>query len=279
MITEQFDKLSFRLSKIITRDYSTSFSLGIYMLDKKFHPAIYAIYGFVRLADEIVDTFHDHDKAALLQKFTEETYEAIDKKISTNPVLQAFQITVNQYRIDRALIEAFLHSMKLDLSKQYYDASGYDEYIYGSAEVVGLMCLKVFCEGDEKRYNDLVAPARKLGAAFQKVNFLRDMKSDYAERGRVYFPGVDFSSFTDSDKLAIEKDIDNDFQQAYDGILQLPDGARLGVLTAFIYYKALFKKICMLPASKIRTERIRVPNSGKMVLLAKTWFKYHLKMI
>lgn len=279
MITEQFDQLSLKLSKIITRDYSTSFSIGIYMLDKKFHPSIYAIYGFVRLADEIVDTFHTYDKAGLLEKFSLETFEAIEKKISTNPVLHSFQLVVNKYNIDRELIEAFLYSMKLDLSKQYYDENGYNEYIYGSAEVVGLMCLKVFCEGDEKKYASLVSPARKLGAAFQKVNFLRDMSSDFVERGRVYFPGVDFEHFTDADKLMIEKDINQDFEEAYQGILNLPEGGKLGVLTAYIYYKALFKKITLLPASKILSERIRVANSGKMVLLAKTWVRYHLKMI
>lgn len=279
MITEQFDKLSFKLSKIITRDYSTSFSIGIHMLHKRLHPAIYAIYGFVRLADEIVDTFHDHDKATLLDKFTAETYDAIERKISTNPVLNAFQIVVNEYKIEKELIDAFLHSMRLDLSEHQYDESGYQEYIYGSAEVVGLMCLRVFCEGNEALYNKLLLPAKKLGAAFQKVNFLRDMKSDYKERGRVYFPGVDFDRFTDEDKAMIEKDIEQDFNDSYEGIKNLPESARLGVLTAYIYYKALFKKITLLPASKVRTERIRVPNSGKMVLLAKTWFRYHLRLI
>jgi 15-cis-phytoene synthase len=279
MITDQFDRLSFRFSRIITLDYSTSFSMGISMLHKRFHQPVYAIYGYVRLADEIVDTFNHPDTETVFKNFSKETFLAIEQKFSTNPVLQAFQIVVNQFSIDMDLIEGFLKSMEMDLKKQAYDCDSYNEYIYGSAEVVGLMCLKVFCEGDERLFQSLRSSARKLGSAFQKVNFLRDMKSDYAERGRVYFPGIDFYRFTEDDKHTIESDIESEFKQAYSGIMGLPEGAKFGVLTAFIYYRALFQKIRMLPAAKIHTERIRVANSGKLLLLAKTWFRYHLNLL
>lgn len=276
---ELFDQTTLECSKLITQRYSTSFTLGIKTLDKKYHLPIYAIYGFVRYADEIVDTFHDHDRNALLKRFKKETYSAIDEKISLNPVLHAFQMIVNQYQIDKQLIEAFLVSMEMDLSNKHYDQTGYETYIYGSAEVVGLMCLCVFCEGDRKEYEELLPAAKRLGAAFQKVNFLRDIKSDYDDRGRVYFPNVDFNNFNESDKLAIENDIQEDFDAALIGIKKLPEGAKLGVYLAYIYYLQLFKKIKNLPPKKIQLERIRIPDFRKMILLAETYFKHQFRVI
>lgn len=271
-----FNQTSYKCSQIITRQYSTSFTLGIRTLDKKFHYPIYAIYGFVRLADEIVDTFHNHNKADLLQAFKADTYKAIQKGISLNPVLHAFQLVVRQYQIDLEYIEVFLKSMEMDLQQQQYCRELYDEYIYGSAEVVGLMCLCVFCEGDQALFQRLQAAARRLGAAFQKVNFLRDMKSDYQERGRVYFPKVDFATFDNNCKLAIEQDIARDFKAAYQGILQLPKGARMGVYLAYVYYLKLFKKIQLIPAARILSERVRVPDNTKLVLLISSYLRYRL---
>ncbi|MCS5490930.1 phytoene/squalene synthase family protein [Algoriphagus limi] len=267
-----FDQTTLECSRLITQRYSTSFTLGIKTLDKKFHLPIYAIYGFVRYADEIVDTFHDQDKAGLLERFKADTYEAIEKKISLNPVLHAFQLIVNQYQIGLDLIEAFLHSMEMDLDFKTYNDSRYNEYIYGSAEVVGLMCLKVFCGEDTAQYERLKEPACKLGAAFQKVNFLRDLKSDYEERGRVYFPGVDFQLFNRSVKEEIEKDIQKDFDDALVGIEALPEGAKLGVKVAYLYYQKLFDKIKGLPAETITQRRIRIPNTKKLSLLVGTYF-------
>lgn len=266
-----YTQTSYKISKTITRDYSTSFSLGIHMLDRKFHAAIYAIYGFVRLADEIVDTFHEHDKKTLLSRFREDTYRALEEGLSTNMVLHAFQDVVNKHRIDHAYIDAFLHSMEMDLDPVLYTDAKYNEYIYGSAEVVGLMCLRVFCQQEDSLFSRLTPPARKLGAAFQKVNFLRDLKSDFEERGRVYFPGVDFKTFNNSDKVAIEADILADFNASLEGIRNLPDGSKLGVQVAYNYYLELFKKISALPAERLQHERIRIPNGRKMALLAKTW--------
>jgi len=274
-----YDTTTLKCSKLITQHYSTSFSLGIKTLGKKYQLPIYAIYGFVRYADEIVDTFHDHDKGKLLDRFQEDTYSAIESKISLNPVLHSFQMVVNQYNIDKEMIEAFLHSMRMDLSSQDYDDALYKEYIYGSAEVVGLMCLKVFCEGDEKKYVELKPAARSLGAAFQKVNFLRDIKSDFDERGRVYFPEVDFHNFCPTQKKKIEADIQNDFQLALQGIKNLPTGARPGVYLAYIYYLQLFKKLKNLPPSRVLKERIRVPDSIKLILLGKTLLLNRINMI
>jgi phytoene/squalene synthetase len=221
------------------------------------------------VADEIVDTFHGYDKQKLLDDFKRETWEAIRNGISTNPVLHAFQLTVNKFKIEDELIEAFLYSMTLDLEKKDYDEAFYNKYIYGSAEVVGLMCLRVFCEGDSKLYDELVPPARKLGAAFQKVNFLRDLKSDFQERGRVYFPGVDFTDFSEEQKRAIEADIQQDFDDAYQGIMRLPKGVREGVYAAYVYYLELLRRIQKEPASKVMQMRIRVPDWLKAILLAK----------
>lgn len=264
-------------SKVITQNYSTSFTLGIKTLNKRYHPSIYSIYGFVRYADEIVDTFHNYDKRILLEKFRADTYEAIESGISLNPVLQAFQLVVNEYHIERELIDAFLYSMEMDLDDRVYSQDLYEKYIYGSAEVVGLMCLRVFCAGDAKEYDRLKAPAQSLGKAFQKVNFLRDMKSDHEERGRVYFPGVDFAAFDQAAKLKIEADIQADFDHAYTGIVELPEGARRGVYLAYRYYLKLFTKIIKLPASRILKERIRVPDKQKLMILIRTYLQGQLK--
>ncbi|RPA67067.1 phytoene/squalene synthase family protein [Cyclobacteriaceae bacterium YHN15] len=267
-----FDQTTLECSRLITQRYSTSFTLGIKTLDKKYHLPIYAIYGFVRYADEIVDTFHEKDKKYLLDLFKKDTYEAIENRISLNPVLHAFQLIVNQYHIDLDLIEAFLKSMEMDLDFKIYNDSKYHEYIYGSAEVVGLMCLKVFVEGDLEKYNSLKDPACKLGSAFQKVNFLRDIKSDFEERGRVYFPGVDFNNFDKPAKQLIEEDIQKDFDDALDGIKRLPVGAKMGVKVAYLYYQKLFDKIKGLSPEIITQERIRIPNSRKFSLLIGTYF-------
>jgi 15-cis-phytoene synthase len=271
-----FDKTTLECSKLITQRYSTSFTLGIKTLDKKFHLPIYAVYGFVRYADEIVDTFHEKDKKALLERFKNDAYQAIEEKISLNPVLHAFQLIVNQYNITKDLIEAFLKSMEMDLDFKTYNDSRYHEYIYGSAEVVGLMCLKVFCEGNNELYESLKSPACKLGAAFQKVNFLRDIKSDFEERGRVYFPGVDFNSFDKTTKQLIEEDIQKDFDEALDGIRRLPMGAKMGVKVAYLYYQKLFDKIKGLPPETITHQRVRIPNSRKLSLLLGTYFETKL---
>jgi phytoene/squalene synthetase len=228
---------------------------------------IYGIYGFVRLADEIVDTFHEFDKEALLRSFKEDTYEAIVKRISLNPVLNAFQLVVNQYAIEKELIDAFLSSMEMDLLENTYNRETYKKYIYGSAEAVGLMCLRVFVDGDNELYNELKEKAQRLGSAFQKVNFLRDLQSDFKERGRTYFPGIDFNQFHKNEKEAIEKDIEADFIEAYKGITQLPKGSRKGVYLAYVYYLKLFLKIKKLPASKILKHRIRIPDITKLAIL------------
>lgn len=254
-------------SRLITNRYSTSFSMGIRVFHKRFRSPIYAVYGFVRFADEIVDTFHDYPKATLLKRFREDTYKALEERISLNPVLHAFQETVHRYKIERELIDAFLDSMEMDLFFDRYEDSLYKKYIYGSAEVVGLMCLRVFCEGDEEAYHQLRPSACSLGSAFQKINFLRDMKSDYKDRGRVYFPGVDYINFTKEDKVNIEIDIKKDFDDAFIGIRQLPKGCRLGVYLAYVYYTNLFDKIKNAPVRRVTEERIRVPDRKKVYLL------------
>ncbi|WP_235297459.1 phytoene/squalene synthase family protein [Portibacter marinus] len=265
-------------SQLITKRYSTSFSMGILAFDKKFRGPIYNIYGFVRFADEIVDTFHEHDKKALLDRFKEDTYRAIEEKLSLNPVLHAFQKVVHEYDIELPLIEAFLKSMEMDLYKSDYGEEGYKEYIYGSAEVVGLMCLKVFCNNDKELYDGLVAPARSLGAAFQKINFLRDMKSDYDERGRVYFPGIDFINFDNAQKEAIEADIKKDFDDAYRGIVRLPKEVRFGVHVAYVYYLNLFKKIKKTNAMMVKRKRIRVNDGKKMILFINSAVRHRLNL-
>lgn len=274
-----YTKTTLECSKIITEHYSTSFTLGIKTLDKRFHLPIYAIYGFVRYADEIVDTFEGYDKKTLLSRFKSDTYVAIEEGVSLNPVLHSFQLIVNKYKIDHELIEAFLHSMEMDLYYADYNQEGYEAYIYGSAEVVGLMCLRIFCEGNLAEYDRLKDDAKRLGSAFQKVNFLRDIKSDFQERGRTYFPDVDFTNFTLEDKKAIENDIQCDFDAALRGILELPKGAKGGVYLAYKYYLRLFDKIKNCPASRIQNERIRVPDYQKITLLASTYFQMRLNVL
>jgi phytoene synthase len=274
-----FDETCFECSKLITTKYSTSFSMGINAFDKRFRYPVYAIYGFVRYADEIVDTFYDHDQRELIDEFKVETFKAIDRGISTNPVLQSFQQVVNQYNIEKELIEAFLVSMKMDLDKTAYDDAGYKTYIYGSAEVIGLMCLRIFCDNDNVLYDQLVPKAMSLGSAFQKINFLRDIKSDFEDRGRTYFPEVDFNNFSEADKRLIEADIKNDFDDALIGIKLLPKGSRLGVYVAYIYYLQLFKKIRATAACTIMEKRIRVSDSHKMSLYFKALMHQKLNVI
>lgn len=274
-----YNQVCDQCSQLITNRYSTSFSMGIRVFDKKFRSPIYAVYGFVRFADEIVDTFHDYPKAELLDEFRADTYKAIKNGISLNPVLHSFQKVVHQYQIEMELIDAFLDSMEMDLHFSTYEDSLYKKYIYGSAEVVGLMCLRVFCEGDDEKYQKLKAPACSLGSAFQKINFLRDMKSDFNERGRVYFPGVDFTRFTREDKVMIEADIKKDFDDAYAGIVKLPKGARFGVYLAYVYYTNLFKKIKHAPVTKVKEERIRVNDRRKVMLLFSSALRNSLNLL
>lgn len=274
-----FDELSYESSKITTKRYSTSFSLGIRFLNSNIHEPIYAIYGFVRFADEIVDSFHGYDKEKLLNDFKKQTFEAIETGISLNPILNSFQHTVNKYQIPHDLIHTFLNSMEMDLNKQVYDRSKYEEYILGSAEVVGLMCLKIFVNGDEKMYLKLKFEAMKLGSAFQKINFLRDLKDDFKELGRSYFPNVDMTFFNDQVKKDIEKDIAKDFKLGLDGIKKLPKNARFGVYVAYIYYHNLFLKIQAKPAATILKERVRIPNNKKISLLFFSFIKHNLNWI
>lgn len=274
-----YNETCFECSKIITHKYSTSFSKGIKTFAKRFRYPIYAVYGFVRYADEIVDTFHGFDKELLIGEFRKVTFEAIERKISLNPVLQSFQEVVNTYQIDLHLIDAFLKSMEMDLDKTAYNEDGYKAYIYGSAEVIGLMCLKIFCEHDVDLYHKLVPKAQSLGAAFQKINFLRDIKADFEERGRTYFPSVDFTRFNSEEKKLIETDIKKDFDDALEGILQLPEGAQLGVYVAYIYYLELFKKIKETPAEVIMQKRIRVSDSQKLFLYFQACLQQKLKVI
>ena len=273
-----YNQTCLECSSLITRRYSTSFSMGIRVFDKKYRAPIYAIYGFVRFADEIVDTFHDFPKKELLDKFRNDTYEAIELGISLNPVLHSFQNVVNKYNIERDLIDAFLDSMEMDLNLNAYEDNLYQKYIYGSAEVVGLMCLRVFVNGEDQLYHHLYPSARSLGSAFQKINFLRDIKSDFDERGRVYFPGVDFRSFNLRDKLQIESDIKKDFDDALIGITQLPQGVRFGVYLAYKYYTKLFQKIKSASPSKVKEERIRVNDSRKVVLLFSSAFRLRFNL-
>lgn len=274
-----FDEVSAASSKLTTRRYSTSFSLGIYCLNKSIHAPIYNIYGFVRLADEIVDSFHDYDKALLLAEFKEETYKAIERGISLNPILNSFQDVVRKYHIEKELIDCFLKSMEIDLHIQEHSTESYKNYILGSAEVVGLMCLRVFTNGDENSYQRLKPSAMKLGAAFQKINFLRDIRDDYKSLGRVYFPNVDMTKFGQKEKAEIEKDIESDFIAALEGIRQLPLTARFGVYVAYVYYYALFTKIKRTSSRHIADERIRISNYHKLGLLAQSYFKHSLRML
>jgi phytoene/squalene synthetase len=274
-----FHEVSQDCSRITTEKYSTSFSSAIRLLHKDLRTPICNIYGFVRFADEIVDTFHGFDKALLFEEFKKATYDAIERGISLNPILHSFQMTVNQYKIDHALIDAFLYSMELDLGKHTYDRAGYETYIYGSAEVVGLMCLYIFCDGNQAQYEALKPAAKSLGSAFQKVNFLRDVKADFEGLDRMYFPDCDFANFTHADKLAIEQDIQKDFDEAYAGILNLPIKARFGVYVAYKYYLSLFKKIQRLEAAHILESRVRIPDYGKAFILAKAGIRSQLNIL
>ncbi|AXT60587.1 phytoene/squalene synthase family protein [Aquimarina sp. AD10] len=275
-----FDTVSYSCSKIVTNSYSTSFSLASKMLSDSIRQDIYNIYGFVRFADEIVDTFHDYNKETLFNDFEKEMYKAIENKISLNPILNSFQKTVHQYNIPAELYEAFMKSMRLDLHKNdYLTEKEYKDYIYGSADVVGLMCLKVFVKGDNQRYNDLKQSAMHLGSAFQKVNFLRDLKADYEDLNRTYFPNANLNQLDESSKQKIIKEIEEDFERGLSGILKLPVEAKFGVYTAFIYYKKLLNKLKKTPSLEIKNTRIRVPNYQKFGLLAKSYFDYRLNLI
>ncbi len=269
-----YDELSIKISKQTTQKYSTSFSLGIKLLDSEIRNSIYGIYGFVRLADEIVDSFHGFPQKEMLEKLKVDVYHSIENKISTNPILHAFQLVVNSYKIPTELIEQFLISMEMDLDPLDYDKETYDRYILGSAEVVGLMCLIVFLQGDQEKYAQLKPFAMKLGSAFQKVNFLRDLKDDYSTLGRTYFPEIDIANFNNTVKSEIEKDIEIDFNLGFEGIKLLPVKTRLGVYIAFIFYKGLFKKIKKLDAEDLLEGRVRIPNAIKFGLIFKGYVQH-----
>lgn len=271
-----FDELSYKVSETVTQKYSTSFSLGILALKASIRPAIYAIYGYVRLADEIVDSFHDYDKARLLRRFKTETWNALEEGISLNPILQSFQETVTRFDIDRSLIEQFLHSMEMDLQQINYNSDLYKEYILGSAEVVGLMCLHVFVEGNKEAFNKLKPYAMKLGSAFQKVNFLRDLKEDYQALGRTYFPNIQMNILSNEIKREIEHEIEAEFDEALKGIRKLPIQSKFGVYLAYKYYRSLFKKIKNTPAEKIMQQRIRIPNTEKLSLAMRSYLRYKI---
>ncbi|MBA4241483.1 MAG: phytoene synthase [Sphingobacteriaceae bacterium] len=274
-----FDSVSIKTSKMVTNSYSTSFSLGIKFLHKDFQDPIYSIYGFVRFADEIVDSFHDYNKKELLAEFKLETYRAIERGISLNPVLNSFQKVINDYNVDHKLIDTFLKSMEMDLENKSYDAEGYKEYILGSAEVVGLMCLRVFVKGNQKMYDDLTPYAMALGSAFQKINFLRDLHADYLGMGRVYFPNVELKELCPKTKAALEDDIELDFNKGLEGIKMLPKDSRFGVYVAYIYYRKLFNKIKSLKPERILEERIRIPNSQKVALFASSYVRHSLNLL
>jgi len=275
-----FDEVSFACSKNVTKKYSTSFSLAVYMLSPKIREAIYSIYAFVRFADEIVDSFHDYDKESLLNEFEASYYKAYAQNISLNPILNCFQHTVKKYHITDDLIQSFLKSMRADLNKETYETvEEYHNYIYGSADVVGLMCLKVFVNGDDEKYESLKFSAMKLGSAFQKVNFLRDLKDDYELLHRSYFPGVNLKELGVTEKEAIIAEIEADFKEAFSGIKQLPLEAKFGVYTAYVYYKRLLKKLSSTPSGEILNTRIRVSNPVKISLLAKSFVVYKLNLL
>ena len=276
---ELYDKVSIKCSRITTRSYSTSFSLGIYCLNKGLRDPIYSIYGFVRFADEIVDTFHEYNKQELFDRFKEDTYRAIEEKISLNPILNSFQATVNHFSIEKELIDLFLRSMEMDLTEKNHDPDSFKEYILGSAEVVGLMCLRVFCNGNQEQYQKLKPHAMSLGSAFQKINFLRDLNADFVGMGRTYFPGLELDRFDDYNKKLIEANIEKDFHDAFVGIRQLPRTSRFGVYVAYVYYLALFKKIKNTPSEKVLQSRIRIHNRQKAGLLAYSFLKHQFNML
>lgn len=274
-----FDKISANCSKDVTKTYSTSFSFGIYFLNKKFHKPIYGIYGWVRLADEIVDSFHNYDKTLLMQRLRADTMQAIEDKISLNPILNQFQYAVHKYNIDWYLIDTFLKSMEMDILQKEHNEASYKQYILGSAEVVGLMCLSIFVEGDNALYEKLKPFAMSLGSAFQKVNFLRDLKDDYNILGRTYFPGVNFNAFSCKEKARIQTEIDAEFEHALMGIKMLPKASKGGVYLAYYYYKKLFLRIKETPAEKIMTARIRIPDINKIGLMFNSLIRNQLNLL
>jgi phytoene synthase len=274
-----FDKISFDCSRNVTKSYSTSFSVAVKMLAPGIRQDIYNIYGFVRFADEIVDTFHDYNKEELFEMFEKDLENALQNKISLNPVLNSFQHTVHKYHIPQAMIDSFMGSMKLDLKKTAYNLDEYNEYIYGSADVVGLMCLKVFVNGDDKKFSELEQAAMRLGSAFQKVNFLRDLKTDYDDLNRSYFPNTDLSQLDEISKQAIIREIEDDFDAGFHGIVKLPLEAKFGVYTAYVYYKKLLSKLKNTPSIEIKNTRIRVPDYQKFGLLAKCYVNYRLNLL
>ena len=274
-----FDRLSAACSRLTTHTYSTSFSFAVLFLHKKFRAPVYGIYGFVRFADEIVDSFHGYDKEQLLQQFRSDTFKAISHGISLNPVLNSFQEVVNKYDIDHNLIHTFLDSMEMDLRLAGHNRKSLKQYVLGSAEVVGLMCLKVFCNGDKDKYDDLRDPAMRLGSAFQKVNFLRDLKMDYTDLNRSYFPDLIPEQLNSVQKQAIEQEIDAEFKSALPGIRQLPKGSRLGVYLAYVYYRSLFRKIRSVPPSRIMEARIRISNQRKIALIVRSYIRYRLNYL
>jgi phytoene/squalene synthetase len=274
-----FDEVSVKCSRITTKSYSTSFSLGIRFLAPDLRDPIYSIYGFVRFADEIVDTFHEYDKLELLTRFRKETYKAIEEGISLNPILNSFQHVVSAYGIEHECIDTFLHSMEMDLYKDSYTEAEYDRYILGSAEVVGLMCLSVFLRGDTDRYQELKPYAMKLGAAFQKINFLRDLHADYQTLGRTYFPGIDLAAFGEDERKSIEADIEKDFAMGYEGIKMLPKDARFGVFVAYVYYYKLFNKIKNRPTEDILSRRIRISNKRKFALFFSSYLRHSFNLL
>ena len=272
-----YHKTAFKISRVVTHSYSTSFSLGIRVFAPSYRDAIYGIYGYVRLADEIVDSFHNYEKKLLLDDFRRETFDAIKRGISTNPVINSFQLAVNKYDIDLKYVEDFLNSMEMDLSNNYYDQRVYDDYIYGSAEVVGLMCLKVFCYGHPGLFEELLESAKSLGSAFQKVNFLRDIKSDLSERGRIYLPGINKEiNITNANKQKLEEDIVAEFESALKGVKRLPAGVKLGVYSAYLYYLGLFNKIRKSDIEILLRKRVRISNFSKIMLLLKSWFEVRI---
>ncbi len=274
-----YDEYAFKASKHVTKTYSTSFYAGVRFLDKSIRNDVHAIYGFVRLADEIVDSFHDFPKQQLLDEFRADTYKAIEKQISLNPVLHAFQMAVNKYNIDRSLIDQFLHSMEMDLNPLEYNQTSFEEYILGSAEVVGLMCLKIFVYGDQKKYDELKPYAMKLGSAFQKINFLRDLKDDVEGLGRIYFPDLTDAGITLEDKLAIEADIQQEFDEAYIGIKMLPKSSRFGVYVSYVYYLKLLKKIKRKDTTELMNARIRVSDKAKIALFFKSYVRNSINLL
>ena len=276
---QTFNDISHACSRLTTERYSTSFSKAIRVLHSDLRSPVYSIYGFVRFADEIVDTFHDFDKTQLLGLFKEEAYRALETGISLNPILNSFQLTVNKYGIGKELIDSFFYSMEMDISNRQYDHAGYGSYIYGSAETVGLMCLAIFCEGDKGIYQKLQPFAQSLGAAFQKINFLRDIRADHELLNRTYFPGVDFRNFSETDKRAIEADITADLEKAYTGILQLPLKARFGVYLAYKYYLSLFKKICRSRPALLLQNRVRVNNTAKAFIFVRAGFRNSINIL